>query len=83
MLWEIQIYYSEGKLFIIFGGDFRQCLTVQQRANKTELIDLCIKRSNLWQHFHLFSLSENMHVDPEQTDFAEYLLKVGNGLACK
>ena len=68
-----------GGKIVVFGGDFRQCLPVQQRANKSELIDLCIKRSNLWQHFHLFSLTENMRVDPEQRDFAEYLLKVGNG----
>lgn len=68
-----------GGKIIVFGGDFRQCLPVQQRANKSELIDLCIKRSNLWQHFHLFSLTENMRVDPKQTEFAEYLLKVGNG----
>lgn len=31
------------------------------------------------QYFKIFSLAENMHVDSEQTDFANYLLQVGNG----
>lgn len=67
-----------GKIMVL-GGDFRQCLPVQQRANRSELVDLSIKKSNLWHHFHFFSLTENMRVDPEQRDFAEYLLKIGNG----
>lgn len=67
-----------GKIMVL-GGDFRQCLPVQPRANRSELVDLSIKKSNLWHHFHFFSLTENMRVDPEQRDFAEYLLKIGNG----
>lgn len=50
-------------------------IPVQKRVNKSVIIDLRIKRNPLWQHFNLFSLTENMHVYPEQTNFAEYLLK--------
>ena len=59
--------------------DLQQCLPVQPRANRSELVDLSIKENSLWRHFNFFSLTENTRVNPEQRDFAEYLLKVGNG----
>lgn len=68
-----------GGKVIVLGGDFRQCLPVQPRANKTELLDLSIKRSSLWSLFKTFKLEENMRVDIEQRQFADYLLQLGNG----
>ncbi|XP_054289208.1 uncharacterized protein LOC129004674 [Macrosteles quadrilineatus] len=67
-----------GKIMIL-GGDFRQCLPVQPRANRTELLDLSIKKSVLWRYFRVFSLEQNMRVDAEEECFARYLLKLGNG----
>ena len=67
-----------GGKIVIFGGDFHQCLPVQSRANRSELVDLSIKKSFLWHYFNFFSLSENMRVDQEQRNFAEYLLNLGN-----
>ncbi|CAG5052184.1 unnamed protein product [Parnassius apollo] len=68
-----------GGKVIVLGGDFRQCLPVQPRANKFELLDLSIKRCSLWSVFKTFKLEENMRVDIEQRQFADYLLKLGNG----
>lgn len=67
-----------GKIMVL-GGDFHQCLPIQPRANRSELLDLSIKRSYLWRHLNTFSLKKNMRVDPEQKQFAKYLLKLGNG----
>lgn len=64
---------------MVLGGDFRQCLPVQLRANRSELVDMSIKRSDLWQHFSSLQLTENMRVDLEEKEFAQYLLNVGNG----
>lgn len=60
---------------------FRQCLPVQRRALPSELIDLSIKSSYLWQHFRQFTLTENMRAlqDPA---YATFLRIVGDGLTC-
>ncbi|XP_036340182.1 uncharacterized protein LOC118749494 [Rhagoletis pomonella] len=67
-----------GKIMVL-EEDFRQCLPVQPRTNQSELLDLSIKRCPLWLRFKVFTLEENMRVDIEQREFAEYLLKLGNG----
>ena len=57
---------------MVLGGDFRQCLPVQLRANRnrSELVDMSIKRSDLWQHFSSLQWTENMRVDLEEKEFA-------------
>lgn len=60
----------------IYGGDFRQCLPVQPRANESELMDLSIKNSTLWEYFKVFRLSKNKRVDEDENDFADYLMRV-------
>lgn len=64
-----------GKIFIA-GGDFRQCLPVQPRAIRSELVNLSIKKSRLWPHFRVYKLRTNQRVLPEEQEFAEYLLRV-------
>ena len=39
-----------GKVMLL-GGDFRQVLPVVPRATETVVIDTCLKKSILWQHF--------------------------------
>nr|XP_015925120.2 uncharacterized protein LOC107452988 [Parasteatoda tepidariorum] len=70
---------SFGGKVMVLGGDFRQCCPVQQRANKSEILDVFIKRSHLWQHFKTYSLEKNMRADPGEEEFAKYLLKLGDG----
>ena len=65
-----------GGRIAVFGGDFRQCLPVKERAIRSELIDLSIKRSDLWRHFKVFKLTKNMRADPEEKEFSDYILKV-------
>ncbi|XP_057332074.1 uncharacterized protein LOC130671942 [Microplitis mediator] len=67
-----------GKL-IILGGNFRQLLPVQPHATRTGTVNLSIKFSSLWSHFHKFSLTQNMRALPEEREFVEFLLNVGNG----
>jgi len=67
-----------GGVIMIFGGDFRQCLPVQPRANVSELVDLSIKRSHLWEYFKIFTLRRNERLEKEEEDFAKFLIKVLN-----
>ncbi|XP_057322519.1 uncharacterized protein LOC130665907 [Microplitis mediator] len=67
-----------GKLMIL-GGDFRQLLPVQLHATRTETVNLSMKFSSLWAHFHKFSLTQNMRALPEEKEFVEFLLNVGDG----
>lgn len=67
-----------GKLMIL-GGDFRQLLPVQPNATRIETVNLSIKLSTLWRHFHKYSLTQNMRALPEEIEFAQFLLNVGDG----
>ena len=48
-----------GKL-LLFGGGFRQVLPVVVRGTVTKILEQCLKRSPLWQHFQVYHLTENM-----------------------
>lgn len=63
---------------VVFGGDFRQVLPVVQKGTRAQIIDASLSRSDLWNYMTKLKLKENMRAqkDPE---FAEYLLRIGNG----
>jgi len=65
-----------GKVMLL-GGDFRQCLPIQRGTNRSEKIDLSIKRSYLWKHFakNIFKLKENARAKYDPA-FAKYVLQV-------
>ncbi|XP_011859010.1 PREDICTED: uncharacterized protein LOC105556523, partial [Vollenhovia emeryi] len=68
-----------GGKIVVLGGDFRQLLPVKQKATRSETVNLSIKFSSLWQHFKIFSLTENMRILPHEHEFAHFLLDLGNG----
>ena len=68
-----------GGKMIILGGDFRQVLPVVKGGNRMDTIDASIKRSPLWPLFRQFSLSRNMRALNDSSNFAEWVLKLGNG----
>nr|XP_027083463.1 ATP-dependent DNA helicase PIF1-like [Coffea arabica] len=63
---------------VIFGGDFRQTLSVIVKGKKNDMIDVSLVKSHIWNHLEKIHLTENMRarLDP---DFSSYLLRVGNG----
>ncbi|GJS47760.1 DNA helicase [Tanacetum coccineum] len=78
---------SSGKS-ILLGGDFRQTLLVKKGASKMEILASCISQSNLWPHFRVFTLTEDMQllrpdVSADErsliTFFASWLLDIGDG----
>ena len=48
-------------------------------ANQSKIVSSCIHASQLWSQIQHFHLTINMRVNPEQIDFANYLLTLGNG----
>jgi ATP-dependent DNA helicase PIF1 len=67
-----------GKVMLL-GGDFRQVLPVLRRAGKAQQLSSTIKQSSLWSLFKVHRLSSNMRAGRNQTLFADWLLKLGNG----
>ena len=74
-----------GGKILLLAGDFRQCLPVVPGANRAGTVSHCINKSNLWQHFKVFQLTENMRVrasgDPILEAFDKWTLSIGNGTA--
>ena len=76
-----------GGKVIVFGGDFRQILPVVIKENHEDIVGSCLRRSILWTHIKLIILKINIRLfrtenQPdviEQREFAEWLLKVGEG----
>nr|GEW13016.1 DNA helicase [Tanacetum cinerariifolium] len=73
---------------LILGGDFRQTLPVKKGASKLEIIASLIAESELWQHFKICTLKQNMRLmQPFQSEeqqnlsrvFATWFLDTGNG----
>ena len=60
-----------GKIVIL--GDFRQLLTVLSRENRSELINLSIKNSFLWNSFTKFKLYRNMRITDKDIAFSRFL----------
>ncbi|TKR58437.1 hypothetical protein L596_029881 [Steinernema carpocapsae] len=67
-----------GGKIILLGGDFRQVLPVKRFASKGELIDFCLKSCDLWPLFKTHSLLQNMRVRPDQIQFKDWLLNLGD-----
>uniref|UniRef100_A0A453JV06 ATP-dependent DNA helicase n=1 Tax=Aegilops tauschii subsp. strangulata TaxID=200361 RepID=A0A453JV06_AEGTS len=63
---------------VVFGGDFRQVLTVVRKGSRAQIINSSLRRSYLWDSMRHLKLVRNMraHSDPW---FAEYLLRIGDG----
>ncbi|GJS36003.1 DNA helicase [Tanacetum coccineum] len=68
--------------------DFRQTLPVKKGASKIEIIASCISQSELWLHFKVFILKENMRLSKPGvsadernliSSFASWLLDIGDG----
>ncbi|GJX53050.1 ATP-dependent DNA helicase PIF1-like protein [Tanacetum coccineum] len=72
---------------VLFGGDFRQNLSVIPNASRNDVIHATINSSYLWQQCTVMNLTVNMRLGTEKTDlekkeiedFANWILNIGNG----
>ncbi|XP_024878028.1 ATP-dependent DNA helicase PIF1-like, partial [Temnothorax curvispinosus] len=72
-----------GGVTFVFTGDFRQTLPVVPKGTRADIMKVCMKKSEIWQHVRKLRLNINMRVhlrgDKNLEQFAEYLLKIGDG----
>ena len=82
--WTLQDIMNNDKPFggkvIVLGGDFRQLLPFKVRGTHSETVSLSIKYSPLWRYFCKYALTQNMRVLPNEVEFAQFLLDVGDGI---
>ncbi|CAB4418715.1 unnamed protein product [Rhizophagus irregularis] len=76
-----------GKIFI-FGGDFRQILPVIPHAPRANIVSASLSKSYIWKYLKTMRLTINMRLcqshnlqddSTKQKEFAEFLLKIGDG----
>jgi ATP-dependent DNA helicase PIF1 len=68
-----------GGITTVLGGDFRQILPVVLRANPVQSVESSVSSSPLWQHVEVLHLTQNMRLDSEQQQHAQWLIQVGEG----
>ena len=73
-----------GGKVVVLAGDFRQLPTIIPNATRVQIINASIKKSNLWEHFKVKKLNENMRIkrsgnDSSLIEFDKWLLQVGDG----
>ncbi|GJT09517.1 ATP-dependent DNA helicase PIF1-like protein, partial [Tanacetum coccineum] len=71
-----------GNMTMVFGGDFRKVLPVIPKGSRQDIVNASLKQSYLWDHCNVLKLIANMRLTVgacEIRDFAEWILKVGDG----
>ena len=72
-----------GGLPTLMCGDFRQILPVLRGGTRANVVDECLKRSELWQNVTIYNLKDNIRAalsgNPDAALFSDMLLRIGNG----
>ncbi|KAL6531976.1 hypothetical protein OROGR_013946 [Orobanche gracilis] len=76
-----------GGLVVVLGGDFRQILPVVPKGTRHDIVHASISSSRLWSSCEVLRLTKNMRLQSgssrseveETKEFAEWILKVGDG----
>ncbi|XP_026433790.1 ATP-dependent DNA helicase PIF1-like [Papaver somniferum] len=69
-----------GGITVFMGGDFRQTLPIVPNGGREEVLGACVQKSSLWDNMTVLTLDQNKRLDqcqPENIDFAKFLLEVG------
>ena len=79
----LQDIMESDKLFggkvVCLAGDPRQTLPVVKRGSRAAIVNACIQMSSIFPKLTKCFLTENMRTDPEEKEFTDYLLKLGEG----
>ena len=74
-----------GSLPTLMCGDFRKMILpyVVRGVTRANVVDACLKRSELWQNVTIYNLKDNMRAalsgNPDAALFSDMLLRIGNG----
>ena len=67
-----------GGKVVLSGGDFCQVLLVVRHGHPSDIVENCIKRSEMWTQINKLYLKVNMRTEEGEQKFANWLLKLGN-----
>jgi ATP-dependent DNA helicase PIF1 len=70
-----------GGKIVCLSGDPRQTLPVVKKAGRAKTVKACFQMSPLYQKMKMIHLTENMRTDPDEIEFSNYLLRLGEGKA--
>ena len=75
-----------GNKIVVFGGDYRQILSVVKKGTTNDIINASFNRSVLWESIQVLKLSINMRVlglqgadQNKAKEFCDFLLRIGEG----
>jgi hypothetical protein len=68
-----------GGKMMLFGGDFRRTAPIKEKATPEQLFQYSLKGSMHWKDFKIMKLRKNMRADANAIEFAETILKIGQG----
>ncbi|XP_065317338.1 uncharacterized protein LOC135925787 [Gordionus sp. m RMFG-2023] len=69
----MQTQFPFGGKIILLGGDFRQTLLVIPNSSKADIIELCLKSSDIWVYFKVIHLNEYMRLSSEDVEYNSWL----------
>src|ERR1043165_140403 len=80
-----------GGKVIVFGGDFRQILSVVPRAGCSDIVHASICSSYVWDYCQVLTLTKNMRLQNGRDNttsnklakFSKWILDVGDGKICE
>lgn len=68
-----------GGKVMIFGGDFRQVLSVVTKGTMHQLVNASLNKSPLWKSVCVLQLTQNMRSLSDKS-FSDFILRVGDGV---
>ncbi|XP_057376187.1 uncharacterized protein LOC130697273 [Daphnia carinata] len=68
-----------GGKVLLLGGDFRQCLPVVRHGNRVKVMEATIINNATWHLFRQLRLVQNMRTEASSQDFADWLIRLGDG----
>jgi hypothetical protein len=70
-----------GGVTMVFGGDFQQILPVVANGTRADIVNACLRNSNLWNTMNILKLRINMRLQdsPDDVSYGQWLIDIGHG----
>ena len=77
-----------GGKVVVFGGGFRQILSVIPKGSRSDIVSSTVNQSYLWKSCEVLKLTKNMRLSQCETsqsrdeikEFGDWILKLGDGM---
>ena len=64
---------------MVFGGDFRQVLSVVPRGTRAQICDATLLQSYIWDDIKIIQLKQNLRAQNDVW-FSQFLLRISDGI---